>query len=536
MSRFTNSEDSIIQLLYPRGQKEEILQLLPNRSWRNILERARRLGVERDLSYIHAFQRQKESDWTAAEDTTLKQLYSSANTELIQLKIPNRSWAAIKIRANKLGLVFEEKVDLTNKIFNFWKILHEDGLRVECLCVGCDKITKVLDKYDVVHGRTKSCGCQRNKLTEKANLKNFGVKYYTQTPEYQSRRKQTTLQKYGVDHNFKVEESKPTIRQKARLTMKERYGVEYSAKIEKNRLKLKNWCESNPEKLYKSNAELEILEWIKTFYPNAKKFKKQGHEIDVFIPELNLGIEHNGLYRHNELHKTKTYHLDKTNFFKQENIRIIHIFEHEWKHKQAQVKSFLLSAIGKNQHRVGARDCEFIWKDATIDREIICEFLDTYHIQGRCTYRYAIQILYKGELVGVATFGRHHRNKNAWVLNRFCSKANYTIQGGLAKLSKIASSQLKESIISWAHIRLSNGNGYLQAGWIEEEILPPDYFYHKGLKVYSKQSRQKKKIGTPEGMTEHEHAKLDGLSRVWDCGKIRFIYKYENAYDNKTNT
>jgi hypothetical protein len=27
-------------------------------------------------------------------------------------------------------------------------------------------------------------------------------------------------------------------------------------------------------------------------------------------------------------------------------------------------------------------------------------------------------------------------------------------------------------------------------------------------------------------MTEAEHAKLDGLNRIYDCGKMRFIYKY----------
>jgi len=59
-------------------------------------------------------------------------------------------------------------------------------------------------------------------------------------------------------------------------------------------------------------------------------------------------------------------------------------------------------------------------------------------------------------------------------------------------------------------------------------ILPPDYFYidtNRQCKVISKQSRQKKKVNTPEGMTEYEHSLLDGLSRVWDCGKIRFIYR-----------
>ena len=59
-----------------------------------------------------------------------------------------------------------------------------------------------------------------------------------------------------------------------------------------------------------------------------------------------------------------------------------------------------------------------------------------------------------------------------------------------------------------------------------EELGKDTFGYWKVLDV-SKQSRQKKLVSTPEGMTEREHAKLDGLLRIYDCGKIR--YKYERA-------
>jgi hypothetical protein len=104
---------------------------------------------------------------------------------------------------------------------------------------------------------------------------------------------------------------------------------------------------------------------------------------------------------------------------------------------------------------------------------------------------------------------------------------NYTVRGLLGKVSKLAYSKLNQPLVSWADYRLSQGNGYLKAGWKLEETLPPDYFYFKAstFEVVSKQSRQKQVIKTPEEMTEYEHALLDGLERVWDCGKIRFLYK-----------
>lgn len=80
-------------------------------------------------------------------------------------------------------------------------------------------------------------------------------------------------------------------------------------------------------------------------------------------------------------------------------------------------------------------------------------------------------------------------------------------------------------MISWADLRWSDGNGYIEAGWSIEDIIKPDYFYTNGTKTFSKQSRAKKRQNTPAGMTEYEHAKKDGLYRVYDCGKIRFSYK-----------
>ena len=118
-------------------------------------------------------------------------------------------------------------------------------------------------------------------------------------------------------------------------------------------------------------------------------------------------------------------------------------------------------------------------------QSLLCDFLNQYHLQGSPqSIKYVIKVVHENNLIACATFGLHHRNSIEWVLSRFCTKHNYTVTGGLSKISKIASNNLKQDIISWADYRLSTGNGYLKAGWEFEELLPPDYFYHKGLKCY----------------------------------------------------
>ena len=357
-------------------------------------------------------------------------------------------------------------------------------------------------------------------------LNKYGVESTGLVCEFQEKRKQTNLEKYGVkNYTQTIEHHQKTIE-----TNLKKYGVRHKKQLPENRNKLRDWCDTNPDRLQGiSNSECELKIWIQVYFI-ASKIRKCGNELDIFIPELNLGIEHNGLYWHSEVKKPANYHLDKTNFFIEKGIRTIHIWEHEWKYKQEQVKSFLLSALGKNQHKIGARKCDIVWSNSKEEIGLAHQLLDSTHIQGHTnSTKHVANVYYQNDLVATATFGKHHRDSKTWVLSRFTTKTNYTIQGILSKISKLASRRLQSDIISWADYRLSQGNGYERAGWKFEELLKPDYFYHKGLKVFSKQSRQKKLVNTPKEVTEHQHAKLDGLFRVYDCGKIRYKYIYANS-------
>lgn len=84
-------------------------------------------------------------------------------------------------------------------------------------------------------------------------------------------------------------------------------------------------CSSNT-----SPGEKEVLEYIRNLGFRAKKEKLGKYEIDIYVPEKNLGIEYNGLYWHREEMLGKTYHLNKTKACAERGIRLIHIFEDEW--------------------------------------------------------------------------------------------------------------------------------------------------------------------------------------------------------------
>lgn len=270
-----------------------------------------------------------------------------------------------------------------------------------------------------------------------------------------------------------------------------------------------------------SRPEAEILEWINSLGFSAKKRRIDGREIDIFLDELSLGIELNGMFWHSDICKEVNYHAEKTRFFRERGIRIIHIFESEWNIRKPQVQNFLLSALKKNK-KIGAR--KLVWKEISVPDA--CSFLEQNHIQGANTLSFwAIGGFLGSELVTCSTFGHHHRTRKEIVLNRFACRSGLTVSGALSKISTMAFEHFQEPIVSWADKRFSEASGYYASGWKFVSETKPDYFYwSRKTGIVAKQSRMKSKMKTPGDMTEAEHARLDGLLRIWDCGKIKLSF------------
>lgn len=279
-----------------------------------------------------------------------------------------------------------------------------------------------------------------------------------------------------------------------------------------------------------SKGEIEVRDWVESLGLSSSRKslkRKTGRpfEIDILVESKNIGIEFNGARWHSDDNRAPGYHKEKSDLAKDQGIRIIHIYDFEWKRNPTSIKSYLRSALGMNSIKVAARK--------TVVREITTseakEFLDTYHILGFVAGKY-IGCFLKEELLAVAVLRKHHVTNNELVLARWCVKENVTVQGGLSKvMSKVREilNPPESKVISWADIRLSNADGYLSSGWEIEAMLGPDYFYYdpNNKKVIYKYLRRKSVAGTPPEMTEKEHAKADGLYRIWDCGKIRLSYK-----------
>lgn len=286
-----------------------------------------------------------------------------------------------------------------------------------------------------------------------------------------------------------------------------------------------------------SNEEKELLEFIKGL-TNEKiisndKSVINPYELDIYIPSKNLAFEFDGIYYHSSQFKDKMYHYNKTKMCEKKGIRLIHVFEDDWRFKQAIVKSMIKSALGIYERRIFARKCEV--KDVLVSE--YRDFMDESHLQGYATATYYVGLYYDDELVQSIGIKYNGLNK-IYELNRMATKLNVQVVGGFSRLVKYAVNKFEiKEMTSYVFKSWFNGKSYELCGFKFDKECSPTYWYIvNGIKV-NRMSYQKKYIKEKfnkgelkyydESESEFDNMAKNGFSWIWDSGKIRLIYKGE---------
>jgi len=294
-----------------------------------------------------------------------------------------------------------------------------------------------------------------------------------------------------------------------------------------------------------SKAENEIKDFIVDNGVLVKQSVRKilnGNEIDLYLPDYNVGIEYNGNLYHTEKYGKKdfNYHLNKTKLASEKNIDLYQIFEDEWDLKGELVKSKILHIINKNNSIVlHARKCKIIETPINTSNK----FLNENHIQGKINGGIVLGAYYNNDLIAVMSFNNKRNmnkekrhNNTIFELTRFCVKNNVIISGiGNRLLKHFINRHNPTSIISFADRRWTpnpNNNLYVKLGFTLIKILPPDYSYydrklHRGTREhkfnYGKSSIKRKFPDIyDENKTEWEMMQELGYDRIWDCGKFKY--------------
>ncbi len=275
----------------------------------------------------------------------------------------------------------------------------------------------------------------------------------------------------------------------------------------------------------KDNTELEVQE-------NVYGLIDERLELDIYIPELKLGFEYNGLFWHNEINKGVTYHFNKTNLFESEGMRIIHVYEDDWNTKKEIVKSRILNILGKTKEIIYARKCKI--KEVSYNDTKM--FLNKNHIQGNSISKYRVGLYYNDELVSLMSFVRPRNgmgykttnNNNTLELIRFCNKLNTNVVGGASKLFQyFIKNHEVEKIISYADRSWSQGNLYETLKFQFVRKTRPNYWYIvNGIKESRFKYFKLKLVeqGFDTNKTEHKIMLEREIYRIYDSGSLLFEY------------
>lgn len=361
---------------------------------------------------------------------------------------------------------FKEKVAKTN-LERYGNICSLHGKEIK------EKVTKTnLERYNTEHPsqsleikrKVKETNLERygvdnpmklDKFKEKVketNLEKYGKISYSQTDKFKNEIKEYFLKKYGVDSPMKLD----FIKNKIKETNIEKFNTDNYVKTDEYRKYFTNIandpnyikylgdgisllkCDLNENHNYEIHSsnywnrnknknplcticypisenvsikEKEVLNYIKSIYSNKIISNyRDGLEIDIYLPDLNIGFEFNGLYWHSDLFMNKDYHLNKFNYFKNKNIDIIYIWEDEWIYKNDIIKSLIKNILSPNKTIEGN-----VIKE--VSDLVIQEFINKNSIQNIIPSDIRLGYFHQDELISIMTFSK---KENSYILNNFC--------------------------------------------------------------------------------------------------------------------
>lgn len=275
-----------------------------------------------------------------------------------------------------------------------------------------------------------------------------------------------------------------------------------------------------------SRAEQELLEFVSSLTETRERDRVilGGRELDIVCESEKVAIEFNGLYWHSEAQVSPDLHLLKSAGAAEAGYQLLHIWEDDWRDRRHIVERMIARKLGKStETKHNARSLDFRLVSSTEARV----FLDENHIQGFAGGSWRGGLYSGGELVALTTMKQ--RSPGEWELVRYATSG--IVRGGHSKILKRFIRDLSPAkIVTFSDRGVSDGGLYSSQGFTMDGELKPDYSYLVGgsrehkFKYRKNRFERDEKLEFQDGLTETELAQLNKLLRVYDAGKVRWVW------------
>lgn len=231
----------------------------------------------------------------------------------------------------------------------------------------------------------------------------------------------------------------------------------------------------NPINHSSSYEEKDFRNFISEIYKkniiyNDRQILK-GKEIDVYIPELKLGFEFNGIYFHSELYKSKSYHQEKTILAQKSDISLIQIWEDDWSYKRTVVESIIKRRLGLcdlyDVNKCQIKDINIYEAKDFIKHNDLCEYIESDINLG---------LYHNNMLISILTLKKY--NTSDYEICNFSIKNNMNVNGGFQKLlNYFIDIYYPSKITAKISLDLNSEHIYIENGFKNVKILDVDYIW-----------------------------------------------------------
>jgi hypothetical protein len=294
----------------------------------------------------------------------------------------------------------------------------------------------------------------------------------------------------------------------------------------------------NPNVFNRSKLEEELLEYIRSEYDGEIRINDRSifkgsqkfSECDIYLPDLSVAFEFNGISMDSKINKRLYYTQEKSQFLHERGIKLYHVWEDDWVYKKEIVKSMISSSLGKYKRKIYARKCSI----EEVDKKEYKIFCENNHLKGYCPASKIIGLYFEDELVSLMSFSKTRKlidSKNTnydYELIRSCTSKNSIVIGGVSRMIKRFKTGIGKSLVTYCDISFSPdpySTSYNKSGFSLLTKTKPGYYWVVDGKKSNRLNWTKSKLismGYDPKETGDSIMNSLGYYKIWDCGNYKF--------------